>query len=176
MRHRGEPHVPPPEHSTPFGNLQHAHAHVHVHVCMIVNHDNIFVTGPERACHPSAPWKKIEIAGQCFNRALACATGMTLLIVGAPSHVAAASWSVSPHPRLHQNRLLVAALEAIVGGKHELFNGFSCDAGRADRGDGIVSRHPTWNKVLLLMHGAELLPECGVLGVMDPDGLAWTTR
>lgn len=137
------------------------------HICMIVNHDTIFTASPSEMCKASAPWNDITIAAQCSNRALACANQMTLLVVGSPTRGAAASWTVSPIPRLHNNQTVVAALEAFVGSQPDS----PCESGasRNTELDEIKSRHPTWNKVLLLMHGAALLPECDVLGTMDPD-------
>ena len=85
------------------------------HICMIVNHDTIFTASPSEMCKASAPWNDITIAAQCSNRALACANQMTLLVVGSPTRGAAASWTVSPIPRLHNNQTVVAALEAFVG-------------------------------------------------------------
>ena len=86
------------------------------HVCMLVHHDRAFHFSPERMCDitNTNAWNDITLAAQCVNRGLACFYGMTLLVLGAPVSSAAASWSVSPIERLHQNQTMVAQLEQIV--------------------------------------------------------------
>eukprot|EP00966_Prymnesium_polylepis_P082562 1911950-Prymnesium_polylepis.1 len=133
------------------------------HVCLVLQHHSAFKFPARTVCASDEARRDIELAAPCGNGVLACAHRMTLLVLGSPRVPAPADWSTSPFPRLHQNLTLLDQLTMLSASGDDVTRSW------CPRRLPPVRRHPTWNKVLLLMLAPSLLPECDVLGVMDPD-------
>jgi len=173
------------------------------HLCLMVQHDRAFRQAPSTACSMHGQgMRDITVAAPCANRELACAYGVSLLVVGGASAPAHPEWSVSPHRRLNGNQTVIESLARVCRNAELGRTAAGCAAARpptlisqsgspasdaADPGqptarrDGSSrhrvpktrpwTRHPTWNKVALLLRAPRLLPECDLLGTMDPDVL-----